>query len=99
MAKHDNSPTRSGKLLLVLAAVVASAIRPAVAFAPPASGVRRSAALSMAPRFDKSSQKWYTNDPDEMAGSSYGPIGSLYRAGPKPFFSRIFDPEQYDQAS
>ena len=27
-----------------------------------------------------------------------GPIGSLYRAGPKPFFTRIFNPETYDQA-
>eukprot|EP00986_Skeletonema_menzelii_P017584 scaffold20570_cov148-Skeletonema_menzelii.AAC.5 len=33
-----------------------------------------------------------------MAGSSYGPIGSLYRAGPKPFFTRIFNPDTYDQA-
>ena len=27
-----------------------------------------------------------------------GPIGSLYRAGPKPFFTRFFNPETYDQA-
>jgi len=27
-----------------------------------------------------------------------GPIGSLYRAGPKPFFTRLFNPETYDQA-
>ena len=38
----------------------------------------------MAPKFDKSSGKWFTDDPTEMEGSSYGPIGSLYRAGPKP---------------
>ena len=38
----------------------------------------------MAPKFDKSSGKWFTDDPMEMDGSSYGPIGSLYRAGPKP---------------
>lgn len=27
-----------------------------------------------------------------------GPIGSLYRAGPKPYFTRLFNPETYDQA-
>jgi len=52
----------------------------------------------MAPRFDKSTGKWFTNDPEEMNGSSYGPIGSLYRAGPKPFLQRIFNAETYDQA-
>ena len=48
-------------------------------------------------RFDKTTQKWFTDDPEEMAGSSYGPIGTLYRAGPKPFFTRIFNPDTYDQ--
>lgn len=52
----------------------------------------------MAPRFDKSTGKWFTDKPDEMDGSSYGPIGSLYRAGPKPFLQRIFNAETYDQA-
>eukprot|EP00956_Cyclotella_meneghiniana_P005686 scaffold7302_cov72-Cyclotella_meneghiniana.AAC.21 len=33
-----------------------------------------------------------------MDGSSYGPIGSLYRAGPKPFLQRITNPDIYDQA-
>lgn len=54
--------------------------------------------LSMAPRFDKTTGKWFTDDPEEMDGSSYGPIGSLYRAGPKPFFTRVFNPDTYDQA-
>lgn len=52
----------------------------------------------MAPKFDKNENKWYTDDPSEQAGSSYGPIGSLYRAGPKPFLQRIFNADTYDQA-
>ena len=56
------------------------------AFAPiqKSDAQRRQTSLSMAPKFDKSSGKWFTDDPMEMDGSSYGPIGSLYRAGPKP---------------
>ncbi|KAL3762206.1 hypothetical protein ACHAWU_004744 [Discostella pseudostelligera] len=68
------------------------------AFAPIAPTCTTSSSLSMAPRFDKSTGKWFTNDPEEMNGSSYGPIGSLYRAGPKPFLQRIFNAETYDQA-
>lgn len=68
------------------------------AFAPSStSSSVRETSLSMAPRFDKTSQKWFTDVPEEMAGSSYGPIGTLYRAGPKPFFTRIFNPDTYDQ--
>ena len=52
----------------------------------------------MAPKFDKSTGRWFTDVPEEMEGSSYGPVGSLYRAGPKPFFSRIFNADTYDQA-
>lgn len=33
----------------------------------------------------------------EGDGTSYGPVGSLYRAGPKPFLTRITNPETYDQ--
>ena len=52
----------------------------------------------MAPRFDKTAERWFTDDPEEMDGSSYGLIGSLYRAGPKPFFPHLFNPNTYDQA-
>lgn len=52
----------------------------------------------MVPRYDKTTERWSTDNPDEMAGSSYGPIGSLYRAGPKPFLQRIFQADTYDQA-
>jgi len=75
---------------------VAALIGYCSAFAPLQSSVRKTS-LSMAPRFDKTSEKWITDVPEEMEGSSYGPIGTLYRAGPKPFFTRIFNPDTYDQ--
>ena len=52
----------------------------------------------MAPRFDKTKGRWFTDEPDEMLGSSYGVIGTLYRAGPVPFLSRLKDEDTYDQA-
>jgi hypothetical protein len=65
---------------------------------PSKNAVQRSTPLSMAVRFDKAAGKWFTDDPKEMVGSSYGPVGSLYRAGPKPFFQHLLNPETYDQA-
>lgn len=65
---------------------------------PSKNAVQRSTPLSMAVRFDKAAGKWFTDDPEEMVGSSYGPVGSLYRAGPKPFFQHLLNPETYDQA-
>lgn len=61
-------------------------------------GIRRPLLSSRleAVKFDKSTERWVTDDPDEEAGSSYGPIGSLYRAGPRPFLSRIFDADTYE---
>lgn len=52
----------------------------------------------MAPRFDKSTQKWFPTKPEEEPGAAYGPVGSLIRAGPKPFIQRILFPDQYEQA-
>ena len=85
-------------MLAQLAVLLLAALASVSAFAfAPASTVRRPTALSVV-KFDKATQTWFTDDPEEMAGASYGPIGSLYRAGPKPFFSRIFDADTYDQA-
>lgn len=57
-----------------------------------------SSTIFMAPRFDKASQKWFPTKPEEESGAAYGPIGSLIRAGPKPFIQRILFPDQYEQA-
>lgn len=88
----------NGASLLIVAALALAASASAFAPAAPAAQRRSTVAVSMAPKFDKESGRWYTDVPEEMAGSSYGPIGSLYRAGPKPFFSRIFNADTYDQA-
>ena len=77
-------------LYLLFAAALGLIFGPGVhAFQPPARrGTAPLASITTslgAIRFDKSTQKWYTDDPEERAGSSYGPIGSLYIAGPKPF--------------
>lgn len=81
----------------VIAAVLAL-MGTSSAFTPSPNAKMPSSSLSMVPRFDKKTNRWFTDDPEEMAGSSYGPIGSLYRAGPKPFLQRITDPDIYDQA-
>ena len=95
----NNSPIRIATLLIAF--VAAATIGSSSAFAPTAlkNEGRSTTTLSMAPKFDKSSGRFFTTEPEkEGAGSSYGPIGSLYRAGPKPFFARIFNADTYDQA-
>ncbi len=86
--------------IVLLVTISALSIGSATAFSPNAlKNGYFSTSLSMAVKFDKASGKWYTDDPEtEGMGSSYGPIGSLYRAGPKPFLQRIFNSETYDQA-
>jgi hypothetical protein len=79
---------------LLVAVVHSSAFVPS----PTKNAVQSSIDLSMTVRFDKATGKWFTDNPEEMAGSSYGPIGSLYRAGPKPFLQHLLNPETYDQA-
>jgi len=60
--------------------------------------VRRTTALLMAPRFDRQTERWEATKPSEEASEGYGPIGSLIRAGPLPFFQRIVNADQYEQA-
>mmetsp|Transcript_26299 Transcript_26299/g.53391 ORF Transcript_26299/g.53391 Transcript_26299/m.53391 type:complete len:115 (-) Transcript_26299:3977-4321(-) len=52
--------------------------------------------LAMAPKFDPSTQKWETTGEEDLEGA-YGPIGSLIRAGPKPFLIRLLNQDQYEQ--
>jgi hypothetical protein len=54
--------------------------------------------LNMAPRYDKDSERWFVIDEEtEGPSAGYGIIGSLYRAGPVPFFQRIFNADGYEQ--
>ena len=52
----------------------------------------------MTPRYDKDLKRWTPSGPDEGPDSAYGPIGSLLRQGPSPFLTRIFKPDDYEQA-
>ena len=94
MNKNMDSSRRT--VLLVAVAMLAF-ISTSSSFTP-STTIQRTTSLSMAPRFDKSTNRWFTDVAEEQAGSSYGPIGSLYRAGPKPFLQRVFNADTYDQA-
>eukprot|EP00568_Trieres_chinensis_P005714 CAMPEP_0183293256 /NCGR_PEP_ID=MMETSP0160_2-20130417/2011_1 /TAXON_ID=2839 ORGANISM="Odontella Sinensis, Strain Grunow 1884" /NCGR_SAMPLE_ID=MMETSP0160_2 /ASSEMBLY_ACC=CAM_ASM_000250 /LENGTH=200 /DNA_ID=CAMNT_0025454343 /DNA_START=22 /DNA_END=624 /DNA_ORIENTATION=+ len=46
------------------------------------------------PRYDKATQRWEATCTED----GYGPVGSLLRFGPVPFFLRLSDPDKYEQA-
>eukprot|EP00591_Stephanopyxis_turris_P005644 CAMPEP_0195507684 /NCGR_PEP_ID=MMETSP0794_2-20130614/1085_1 /TAXON_ID=515487 /ORGANISM="Stephanopyxis turris, Strain CCMP 815" /LENGTH=146 /DNA_ID=CAMNT_0040634447 /DNA_START=224 /DNA_END=664 /DNA_ORIENTATION=- len=52
----------------------------------------------MVPRFNPTTNLWEPVTQDDETTAGYGPIGSLARAGPLPFFQRIFKADDYDQA-
>jgi len=67
------------------------------AFAPPSATVAaRSSALQMAPKWD--GEKWQPSGPEEEPGAGYGIGKTLLLHGPKPFFNRVFQPDDYEQA-
>eukprot|EP00541_Cyclophora_tenuis_P012754 CAMPEP_0116561158 /NCGR_PEP_ID=MMETSP0397-20121206/11417_1 /TAXON_ID=216820 /ORGANISM="Cyclophora tenuis, Strain ECT3854" /LENGTH=180 /DNA_ID=CAMNT_0004087249 /DNA_START=47 /DNA_END=589 /DNA_ORIENTATION=- len=73
------------------------------AFAPPqalgstTTTTTTRSSLCMAPRFDKSTQKWVPSSEAETESAGYNIWGTLLRGGPKPFFSRLFSNEGYQQ--
>jgi hypothetical protein len=54
--------------------------------------------LAMAPRFDKKTQKWYPTKPEEGPEAGYPVSRTLLLHGPKPFFQRVFNKDDYEQA-
>jgi hypothetical protein len=66
--------------------------------APRASVRASSLALAMAPKYDKMMQLWTPQSPDEGPEGGYGIGRTLLLHGPKPFFSRLFQPADYEQA-
>ena len=99
VARRSRSPRAAPPLLVAVVVVVAAValIGAASAFAPASSPPRTRTSLA-AVKFDKAAGRWRTDDPSEADGAAYGPVGSLYRAGPVPFLSRLRDPDAYDQA-
>jgi hypothetical protein len=57
-----------------------------------------SSSLSMAPKYDKKTEKWSPSKPEEGPEAGYGPNKTLLLHGPKPYFQRIFTPDDYEQA-
>ncbi|KAL7572533.1 hypothetical protein ACA910_000356 [Epithemia clementina (nom. ined.)] len=53
--------------------------------------------LNMAPKFDKATGRWSPSSPAEGPEAGYGPLKSLLLRGPKPFLSRVFTPDDYEQ--
>ncbi|KAL7572532.1 hypothetical protein ACA910_000356 [Epithemia clementina (nom. ined.)] len=51
----------------------------------------------MAPKFDKATGRWSPSSPAEGPEAGYGPLKSLLLRGPKPFLSRVFTPDDYEQ--
>lgn len=93
MRHLKNSSTRpasilAGFLLAVLA--VSQLLTPADAFA----ATKKSAAGSL-PTYDKKTQRW--SEP-AIAEEGYGLVGTLLRNGPLPFFTRLTNPDDYNQA-
>jgi hypothetical protein len=52
----------------------------------------------MAPKYDKAAQKWTPSKPEEGPEAGYPPINTLLLHGPKPWFQRVFTPNDYEQA-
>ena len=70
------------------------------AFVAPSSRIAQSASradTSLAPQFDPSTEKWEPSSDADLEGS-YSAVGTLVRAGPKPFLVRLVNPGEYDQA-
>lgn len=63
-----------------------------------AASMRTNTELKMAPRYDKTAEKWFPTKPEEEKGAAYGPIGSLIRAGPMPFIQHLLFADNYEQA-
>lgn len=52
--------------------------------------------LQMVPKFV--GNKWVPSSPEEMPEAGYGILGTFLRQGPEPTITRIFSPDDYEQA-
>ena len=97
-----NLYSKIGTLTMVMIlCLVITKLESSMAFTTPKPiGRSSNMPLQMAPKFDPLEQRWYPTDPEkEGPNASYGPLGSLIRAGPKAFFLRVATPDKYDQGT
>jgi hypothetical protein len=50
------------------------------------------------PKYDSTTQKWIPTGPNQLPDSGYPPSKTLLLQGPKPFLTRIFQSDDYEQA-
>lgn len=82
-------------ILLLLPAFAAAFVVPStISSTTPSSDY----GLAMAPRFDKTENMWIATGPEEEPSAGYDVWGSLLRQGPSPFLTRVFKPNDYEQA-
>ena len=88
------------KFVLLTVAICAAFLQVSEAFAPVSSVGSKSSALNALkkneiPTFDKKTNRWV--EPAVME-EGYDKVGSLLRFGPKPYFTRLFNEDTYEQA-
>lgn len=80
-------------LFLSFTALSSNAFTPG---AQPRPKQQSSTGTRMAPKYVDN--KWIPQSEKEMPDAGYDVVGTLFRHGPKPVFSRIFQPDDYEQA-
>lgn len=79
---------------LILVAILCATV---AAFVPQSSKSASTALYARKPTLDKKTNTW-VKAPDDDGKYPYDPIGSLLRHGPAPFFTRLTNPGEYEQA-
>lgn len=89
--------TTSKVLALSLLALICKPLMMVQAFQPIGSSRHnhRPTILDMV-KFD--GEKWVTQKPEETSENDYPLINTLLLHGPKPFLTRVFQPDEYEQA-
>jgi hypothetical protein len=85
------------KILLIIFSAV-SAVHAFVARSPVlvATAPQLVQQLHMAPKFENG--KWVATQPDDQPEAGYPPFQTLIMHGPGPWFTRTFNPDDYEQA-
>jgi hypothetical protein len=84
-------------LLLFIFAAVLGLSSAFVAPSSSASSRIPTSPTALQPKFDPTTERWEPTSDADTEGA-YSPLGSLIRAGPKPFFVRLLNGSEYEQA-